>query len=84
MKAKTFEEYLQNLHAESYTGYDDNMPDAFEAWLETFDVAEILELVAKYEADKNIAASNLGSIKTDKKAQSSRINGKLGGRPKKS
>jgi len=49
MKKKTFENYLKDLHAESYTGYDDNMPDAFEAWLETFDVGEILELVKKWE-----------------------------------
>lgn len=81
---KTFENYLRNLHAKEYHGTDDAMPDAFERWLEQFEVADILDLVAKYEADKNIAASNLGSIKTDKKAQSSRINGKLGGRPKKS
>ena len=32
---------------------------------------------------KNPNAIALGSIKTKKKAQSSRVNGKLGGRPKK-
>lgn len=50
---KNFEEYLQQLHAESYIGTDDDMPEAFEAWLEQFDVAEILEMVAKYESLKN-------------------------------
>ena len=33
--------------------------------------------------DKSVAASILGSIKTDKKARSSAENGKKGGRPKK-
>ena len=32
---------------------------------------------------KNLAAVALGSIKSDKKAKSSRENGKKGGRPKK-
>jgi hypothetical protein len=32
---------------------------------------------------KNPAAVALGSIKTEKKAKSSRLNGKKGGRPKK-
>lgn len=46
---KTFEDYLRVLHAESYEGTDDYMPEAFESWLLKFDVSEILELVAKYE-----------------------------------
>ena len=75
MKAKTFEDYLKNIHSEGYMGTDDDMPDAFEKWLEQFDVANILELVAKYENDRNIAAQHLGSIKTKKKAKSSRMNG---------
>ena len=33
--------------------------------------------------EKNIHAQMLGSIKSKKKAQSSKKNGKLGGRPKK-
>lgn len=57
---KTFENYLQELHAKDYEGYDDDMPDAFNTWLEQFDVNDILDLVAKYEKEKNIAAANLG------------------------
>ncbi len=79
---KTFENYLQDLHAKDYHGTDDDMPDDFERWLEQFDVADILDMVARYEKNKSIAASNLGSIKSEKKAQSSRLNGKKGGRPK--
>jgi hypothetical protein len=33
MKPHTFFEFLQERHAESYHGTDDNMPDAFESWL---------------------------------------------------
>lgn len=35
------------------------------------------------DKQRRLYASYLGSIKTDKKAKSSRENGKLGGRPKK-
>ena len=30
----TYMEYLQDLHAEQYTGTDDDMPDDFDNWLE--------------------------------------------------
>jgi hypothetical protein len=33
MTPKTFEDYLKEKHGEEYTGTDDNMPDAYEAWL---------------------------------------------------
>lgn len=33
MKRFTFEEFLQEQHAENYHGTDDAMPDAFDAWL---------------------------------------------------
>lgn len=29
----TFEDFLQEKHAEEYLGLDDNMPDAFDDWL---------------------------------------------------
>ena len=57
---KTFENYLRDLHAKDYEGYDDDMPDAYEKWLEQFDVPQILDLVAKYEKDKSVSATNLG------------------------
>jgi len=49
---KTFNNYLRKLHAKEYNGTDDNMSDAFESWLDKFDVAEILDLVEDYEANK--------------------------------
>lgn len=30
---RTFEQYLQDRHAEEYVGLDDEMPDAFNEWL---------------------------------------------------
>ena len=44
----TFREYLQGLHAEQYTGVDDDMPDDFDNWLEKFDQNEIIDLAEKY------------------------------------
>lgn len=40
---KTFEEYLQNVHAQEYHGTDDNMPDAFDNWVASLDVDEVIE-----------------------------------------
>lgn len=39
---KTFEEYLQQIHAEQYTGTDDDMPDSFETWITDLDLSEII------------------------------------------
>lgn len=46
---KNFEEYLKTMHAEQYTGTDDNMPDDFNNRLEQFDVNDILQMVKDYE-----------------------------------
>lgn len=50
---KNFEDYLKAIHAKEYTGTDDDMPDAFESWLDQFDVADILEMVKEYEEVNN-------------------------------
>lgn len=39
----TFEEYLQTLHSKHYSGTDDDMPDAFERFVENMQVDEWLE-----------------------------------------
>lgn len=38
-----FEEYLKDVHAKIYIGTDDDMPEAFEAWLDGIDVDDIME-----------------------------------------
>lgn len=42
------EEYLQQIHAENYTGTDDDMPDSFEAYLANLSVDEWIKLSDKY------------------------------------
>lgn len=32
-KSQTFADFLREKHAEDYQGTDDDMPDAFDAWL---------------------------------------------------
>ncbi len=32
-EARIFNSYLSYMHAQDYTGLDDNMPDAFDEWL---------------------------------------------------
>jgi hypothetical protein len=48
MKNNTFEEFLQNKHSEDYHGLDDDMPDAFEAWMSQLDVAEVEEYAEEW------------------------------------
>ena len=37
-----FEDYLKEVHANEYTGTDDDMPEAFEYWLSNLDVENII------------------------------------------
>jgi hypothetical protein len=48
MKHLTFEEFLQRQHAMKYHGLDDNMPDKFEAWLETLDGNDLVAYGEEY------------------------------------
>ena len=48
----SFEEYLKSIHAETYTGTDDDMPDAFENWLEHHSLNEIIEYADTYGAQQ--------------------------------
>lgn len=37
-----FIDFLKEIHAKTYLGTDDNMPDAFEAWLSSMDTEHIM------------------------------------------
>lgn len=41
-KRQTFEDFLQEKHAENYNGTDDDMPDAYEAWVCELDLEEVI------------------------------------------
>ena len=45
---KTFEEYLQDKHADQYQGLDDEMPDNFNEWLCDLDPDEWIEFAGKW------------------------------------
>lgn len=45
---KTFEEYLKDIHAESYKGLDDEMSDNFNSWTGELDVNELIEYAELY------------------------------------
>lgn len=52
-KEKNFEDYLIEVFmSEEPQVLDDDLPDAFDAWIEKKDANDILELVKKYEAIK--------------------------------
>lgn len=40
----TFEHYLRGIHAKTYTGTDDDMPDDFEFWVSQLEADEIIKL----------------------------------------
>lgn len=44
----TFEEFLMGVHGKDYTGTDDEMPDAFEAWLTELDTDSLILLANDY------------------------------------
>lgn len=37
----TLEEKLQEIHAEQYQGFDDDMPEDFDRWLEDLTIEDI-------------------------------------------
>jgi hypothetical protein len=43
MEPKDFEDYMRGVHADDYHGTDDDMSDAFEAWVTDLDVEEWLK-----------------------------------------
>lgn len=42
-KQKTFEDFLQEKHAEEYHGTDDSMTDAYEHWCSELDVQQVCD-----------------------------------------
>lgn len=40
---KDQEDTLRNIHAESYSGTDDDMPEAFDKWLEDLTIMDLEE-----------------------------------------
>lgn len=45
---KTFEKYLEEDVWEPEGVLDDDMPDAFEAWLEGLDIQEVIDYAEQY------------------------------------
>lgn len=76
-----FEEYLQDIHSKHYSGTDDDMPEAFESWLCDIDIDTLIEY--GNNAMAQAGAKALRSIHSEKRSETSRENGKKGGRPKK-
>ena len=48
MENKTFENYLEEQHAEQYNGLDDEMPDDRNDWFENLDVQEVIDYAEKF------------------------------------
>lgn len=48
MERKTFEQFLQDMHAKTYAGLDDDMQDNFETWIVNKDIEEICEYAELY------------------------------------
>lgn len=56
MKQRTFENFLQDIFMELQPGFlDDDLPDAFNAWLGNKDTDEIMEWAELYGREQYIA-----------------------------
>lgn len=51
MKKRTFEDFLIYEHAEQYQGLDDEMPDAFDEWLQDLSADEWIEYGDRFATD---------------------------------
>lgn len=65
---QTFEEFLQEQHGKGYTGTDDDMPEAYEHWTDTMDVADVMDWAeiygrAQFTAGKQFLLDELKNIK---------------------
>lgn len=49
LKQINMEKYLQEKHAETYIGIDDNMPDDFDRWLLEIEVEEWILLADRFK-----------------------------------
>jgi len=49
---KGFESYLQYIHSKEYTGIKDDMPDAFDAWLDELDADEFIKYGDEFAEEK--------------------------------
>ena len=45
---ETFIDYLKDVHADNYTGTDDNMPDDFDNWLSDLDGEEYIKFADQW------------------------------------
>jgi hypothetical protein len=43
MNTNTFEDYLMEVHATTYHGTDDDMPDNYEAWVGQLDASAVMQ-----------------------------------------
>ena len=49
---QTFENFLQDKHADDYTGIDDDMPDAYESWLTDLDIEDLINYADEYATEQ--------------------------------
>lgn len=43
MQIRSFEDYLKDIHAESYQGTDDDMPDSFDNWVTDLQIDDLIK-----------------------------------------
>ena len=55
---KTFEDFLKDWHAKYYTGTDDNMPDAYEGWLEDLEIDTWISLGQLWGREQDLCGFN--------------------------
>ena len=55
---KTFEQYLEELHAKDYHGVDDDMPEDFNNWLDGIEQWQLIDMADDYVREERLTAKN--------------------------
>lgn len=57
---RTFESFMQDIHAIDYHGLDDDMPDSFDEWLTDLDPQEYMDYAESYGQHEYIQGRSAG------------------------
>lgn len=60
----TFEEFLREKHAKDYHGTDDDMPDAFEKWLDNKYPETLIQYSEAWHSSEMARLPSVGEINT--------------------
>lgn len=46
--SQSFEEFLEEIFSNNYSGTDDDMPERFDTWISNLDIQDVIDYAALY------------------------------------